>query len=129
MARTDASSVNAIMQSALNDSEIEAVIEHANRIVTRKLGGEGLTSELLTDIETWLTAHLIATGKERQPQQEKIGDIWLVYNKNPDGFLKSTDFGQMVLFLDTSGKMGQAELKKARIKAIKQTDWRTNTDS
>lgn len=122
--RTTATAVNEIMQSALTDAEIDSIISHANRVVTRKLGGEGMTDALLKDIETWLTAHLIALGKERQPITEKVGDVWAVYNKNPEGFLMSTTFGQMVLFLDTSGKMGQAELKKARIKAIQQTDWR-----
>jgi len=119
--RTTADKVKEVIQTALGDLEINALIAHANRIVTTKLGGEGLTTALLTDIETWLTAHLIAVGKERAPEGEKIGDIWLTYPKySTKEFLRTTSYGQYVLLLDTSGKMQEATKQQASIVVIKQ---------
>ena len=119
--RTTADNVNEVIQTALTDTQIEALIAHANRIVTARLGGEGLTTAVLTDIETWLTAHLIAIGKERAPVGEKIDDVWLTYLKySTTEFLSSTSYGQYVLLLDTSGKMQVAQKQQASITAIKQ---------
>lgn len=120
MARTDISTVKSVMQTALGDSEITNLITIANRIVTRQLGGEGLTDALLKDIETYLTAHLIAIGKERQPKEEKVGDIMLKYVENPKGFLESTTYGQAALFMDTSDKLAGGQRKTVRLRAIKQ---------
>ena len=118
--RTTIEKVKSIMATALEDSEIQLLIVQANTIVTRQVGSEGLTMELLIDLETWMTAHLIAIGKERQLESERVGDIWLTYHKNPSGFLQQTTFGQMVLFLDTSGKFQQSMKSKITFKAIKQ---------
>lgn len=120
--RTDAITVKSIIPTALEDSEINTIIRHANLMVTRALSGAGLTDALLKDIETWMAAHLIAIGKERQPMSEKVGDIWITYNKNPQGFLSQTTYGQSVLFLDTSGLLQKGEMKKASIAAINQVD-------
>lgn len=118
--RTDLNTVKAIIDTALNDSDLLRLMNQANVIVTRKLGSEGLVSGVLKDIETWLTAHLIALGKERQPEEEKVGDIWLVYKENPDGFFQQTTFGQTVLFLDSSGVLARSAKAKVKIRAIKQ---------
>ena len=118
--RTDATAVKEIMDTALEDGEVTSIIAHANRIVTTVLGGSTLTTAELKDIETWLTAHVIAIGKERQPQEEKVGDIWLKFQEKPKEFLKSTDYGQMVLFLDSTGLMQVSTKSKITFSAIKQ---------
>lgn len=118
--RTTNTEVKIIIPTALEDAEIDSLIEVANRMVTRTLDGEGLTTALLKDIETWMTAHLISIGKERQVQSEKVDDIWLTYTKNPSGFLQSTTYGQMVLMLDTTGNFQKTVMKKATFTAIKQ---------
>ena len=118
--RTSTDDVKSIMSTSLGDADILKLASHANLMVTRQLDGEGLTAALLKDIETWLTAHLIAIGKERQVVIEKVGDIWITYNENPEGWLKSTTFGQTVLFLDSSGKFAQSAKDRVRIRAIKQ---------
>lgn len=120
MARTNVTTVRIIINSALGDTDINSVIEQANRIVTRQLGDTDLVAAVLTDIETWLTAHIIAITKERQMQIEKVGDVVLEYNANPGQFLESTTYGQMALMLDSSGTLGRSMLRKARIRAIKQ---------
>jgi hypothetical protein len=121
--RTTKTAVRYVIQTALQDDEIDALIGHANAIVTRTVGEEGLAESLLKEMETWLTAHLITIGKERQPLEEKIGDVWLKHE--PTGFksfLESTRFGQMVLFLDTTGNFQKSSLKKASIRAIEQQE-------
>ncbi len=120
MSRTSNAEVLKISDTALTTSQIDNIIEFANRSVTNTLGGEGLTIALLKDIETWLTAHLIAVGKERQPEGEKVGDIWLTYQKKINEGLRSTSYGQMVLSLDTSGKFQQSMKQKVSIRAVKQ---------
>jgi len=108
------------MDTALTDIQITPIIDQANRMVTRTLGGTTLTDAELLDIETWLTAHLIAIGKERQPQEERVDDIELVFQKEPQEFLKSTKYGQMVLTLDSTGLLQVAGKSKVTFKAIKQ---------
>lgn len=120
MARTDINTVKSIIQTALADSAVNDYITHANNMVTRVVGGEGLTAAVLKDIETWLTAHLIAISKERQPHEEKIGDIWVRFTENPQGWLSQTTYGQTVLFLDSSGQFQKTTMKKSSIRAIKQ---------
>jgi predicted DNA-binding transcriptional regulator AlpA len=106
--------------TGLTDPEIDAFITRANLIVDQKLLGEGIVDAVLTEIETWITAHLIAITKERQAKQEKIGDVSATYAASPKGFFESTTYGQTALLLDTSGKLQAAALKKAYIKAIPQ---------
>lgn len=121
--RTTKTAVRYVIQTALADDAIDALIKQANLMVTRVVGNEGLAEDLLKDLETWLTAHLIAVGKERQPISEKVGDIWLTFEKTGmKGYLSSTSYGQTVLFLDTTGNFQKRSLKQASITAIKQND-------
>jgi hypothetical protein len=122
-ARTTKTQVRYVIETALEDDEIDALITQANSIVTRTLENEALGDSLLKDIETWLTAHLIAMGKERQPISEKVGDIWVTFEKNgAKTFLERTTYGQMVLFLDPTGLFQKSSMKRASIRAIKQND-------
>ena len=122
-ARTTKTAVRYVIETALEDDEVDALITQANAIVTRVVGNEGLAADLLRDLETWITAHLIAIGKERQPLVEKVGDVWLQFEKTGTGnFLDSTSYGRMVQFLDTTGNFQKSSLKRASIKAIKQDD-------
>lgn len=120
--RTTKSAVRAIIDTSIEDHELDRFIILSNSIVTRVSSGQNLPSDLLKDIETWLTAHLIAISKERQPLEERAGDIWLVYQEAPAGFLQASTYGQMVLFLDTSGAFQRTAMKRAWIKAIKQVN-------
>jgi hypothetical protein len=118
--RTTFTSVRGVIDTELTDTQIDAMIVHANFLVNQKLEASGLTEVLLTEIEMWITAHIIATTKERQTTQEKIGDVSVNYQKNPLGFFESTTYGQFALALDTSGNLQTAAKKRAKITAIKQ---------
>jgi hypothetical protein len=89
-------------------------------MVTTQLSGAGMTDALLKDIEMWLAAHLIAITKERQPSEEKVGDIWIRYQRSFGEGLSQTTYGQMVLTLDSSGNLQRSSMKRARVRAIQQ---------
>ena len=118
--RTTFTEVKIIMDTALEDAEITSLIGYANRMVTNVLGAQGMTDELLKDIETYLSAHLIATGKERQTSEEKVHDITVKYTGKYGDFLKMTTFGQQVLTLDTSGEFANSGKQDIVVKAIPQ---------
>ena len=118
--RTTEATVKAIIDTGLEDNEITPLIALANRQITNTLGGTTLASDVLTDIETWLTAHYIAIGKERQTEEERVQDLWVVHQGKFGEALRSTTFGQMVITLDTTGLMENATKQKASITAIPQ---------
>jgi hypothetical protein len=119
-ARTTATEVKKIIDTSLSDSIVEAYIGDANVMVNEVLGTD--TTDLLTSIEKWLTAHLIAMTQERVSIKEEAGTAKITY---PDVFgqgLKATPYGQMVLTLDTSGSFAALGGKSATIEAIKSFD-------
>ena len=118
--RSTVTLVRTVMSTGLEDVEIEGIIEVANRMVTNIMSGEAVAEEVLTDIETWLTAHLIAIGKERQTKDERVGDVWVKYNENKYQFLMSTTYGQMVVMLDPTGSFQKTSKLRASITAVKQ---------
>lgn len=118
--RTDKDTVESIMETGIAVLEIEAIIVFANRMVNTVVGDSTLTEEVLTDIETWLTAHMIAIGKERQAKSERVSDIWITYQGKFGEGLKSTTYGQMVLMLDSTGNFARAMKMKVQIDAIPQ---------
>ncbi len=118
--RTTYTEVKIIMDTALEDAEITSLIGYANRMVTTVIGSEGLSDDLLKDIETYLTAHLINTGKERQTSEEKVKDFTVKYTGKYGEFLKMTTFGQQVLFMDTTGNFANSGKQEISIKAIPQ---------
>lgn len=120
MARTTTTKVQEIMDTTLTDAQIVPFINIANRIVTRRLSATTLTAAELADIETFLTAHIIAMTKERQPSEEKVGDIWVRYQGSFGMNLEQTTYGQMVLEMDSTGNMQRSAKKKIRIRAIQQ---------
>jgi hypothetical protein len=122
MARTTPLLVQQVIETALTTTEILEVIQYANRMVTNFLNGSGLTAAELKDIETFLTAHIIAITKERQTKEERVGDIWVKYYDNPTGWLESTSYGQTAMMMDTSGLLQKQSKKRASFVSINQVD-------
>ena len=118
MARTNATDVKVIIDTDLSDSVVTAIINDANLIVTEVFGSSsGLSSALLTSIEKWLTAHMIAMSRDRQASRKKIGDAENTYGKT--GLrLDATSYGQMVLSMDSSGRFADVGKRPASIVAI-----------
>jgi hypothetical protein len=128
MARVTPTEVKEIMDNCeVLDSIVVSIIDTANAFVTDTFfDDQSLSATRLKDIEKWLTAHMIASSLERQTSQEKVGDGEVTYSgKWADG-IKSTTYGQMVLFLDTTGKIANSGKQGASIKAIKSDRRQTN---
>jgi hypothetical protein len=111
----------------VTDADVKEIIETtvttlpfrtaANLIVTQRLGDSGLSSDLLKEIERWLSAHLIACSKEQQIEKAGAGEgVSVTYQGKSGMQLESTQYGQQVLVLDSTGRM--AGLKSASIQAI-----------
>lgn len=119
--RTTASDVQAIMNTNLTTDQIDVFITSANLLVDNNLSNEGYNTALLTEIERWLTAHLISVTKEKQASKIKIGDVSETYGK-VGMRLESTTYGQHVMLLDSHGKLAQLGQEKVRIEVVPATD-------
>jgi hypothetical protein len=109
---------------SVEDTVVDSMIAMANRFVTKIFSGVLSMSEAdLADIERWLTAHFIASTLSRQTSEEKVGDAAAVFTGKWDEGLKSTSYGQMVLMLDTTGRIANAGKRGASIYAITRDDW------
>ena len=63
--RTTIPKVKAIISTNQSDPVITAMISSANVFVSNALSGAGLSGSVLTEIETWITAHMLAMGPDR----------------------------------------------------------------
>jgi hypothetical protein len=84
-----------------------------------------VTVTLKTELTKWLTAHMIASIHYRTTTKERIGEAEVSYSDKLGTGFNSTPYGQMLLQLDTTGKLALSGKKSATIYAIPQFD---NTD-
>lgn len=119
---TNATDVKVIINTSLEDIEINSFINIADGIINQQLDSDDFTDAELKEIERWLTAHLIATTRERIGTSEKVGDASITYAGKFGEGLKSTPYGQMVLQLDTSGVFADLGTQKLYFKAITSFD-------
>jgi hypothetical protein len=102
--------------STLTDAQVNPYITSANVMVNAALGTG--TTDILKEIERWLAAHMITVTRERQAKSEGAGGANITYSEIFGEGLKSTNYGQMVLNLDTTGAMASLGGKAATIYAI-----------
>jgi len=120
MARTDADAVKQILDTSLTDTKIEAFIAGATEEVTEVVGSDtSLSGDLKTEIERWLTAHMIASTREQQLSEAKAGPASAKFQGKTGLGLDSTMYGQTVKVLDTSGKFAALGGKGASIMAVR----------
>lgn len=124
MARVAVHEVRPIMDDCVLDKAvIEAYITGANLLVTKILGDDTtIGSDLLKEIEKWFTAHMIASTTHRSTKKEKLGDASVEYTGQFRENLSSTPYGQMVIQLDSTGKMGSVGKRNVNIHAVKSFD-------
>jgi hypothetical protein len=119
MARTTAAEVKQIIDTDLSDTIVDAYIGDANALVTNVLGDDTTLGDTLKEsIEKWLTAHMIASTRERMGQEEEAGSAKIKYVGKTGLNLSSTAYGQMVLTLDSTGNFASLGGKKASIYAV-----------
>ena len=112
--RTDASAVLAILDTDLTTTQIDAFIATASLIVDGELGTSGLSVAVLTDIETWLAAHLCTTRDPRL-KSVKIGSVAETYVR--DG--ETSPYLDGAIALDPTGSIADALIArktKGRVK-------------
>ena len=120
--RVTATDVKAIIDTELTDLQVSAYITSANVMVNTALGTG--TTDILREIERWISAHMIASTKERQALKEEAGTAKIEYTGKYGEFLRSTSYGQMALALDTTNVLANTSftLRTASIYAIKSFD-------
>ena len=124
MARTTSAEVLQIMDGCtLSSTIIDAYILAANALLDKVFYGDStLGTVVLEEVERWLTAHMIASTTWRTSKSESVGQVSVTYTGEFKENLSSTPYGQMVLSLDFTGKMGNLGKRKARIFAITSFD-------
>jgi hypothetical protein len=127
--RLSSSDVTLIMDGCTTDANtIDAFINSAELLMNRVFGtGETLSELELTEIERFLVAHMISSTVYKSTSREKLGDAEMEYTGKWDTGLKSTPYGQMVLLLDSTGKLANLGVAAATIYAVKGPD-RTPTN-
>ena len=122
MARVEPHEVKEIIKTARVD--IEAFITASNSLVTDVLGGEGLGTVRLKEIERWLAAHFLShAGTDKtvgQVVEEQIGDTRRRFSDGQAAFgkLDSSRYGKMALLLDTTGKLAGLGRTRAQFRVI-----------
>ena len=117
--RVTVAEVREVITTDLLDASIAAYIGIANSMVTATVTC-GLDDDIMKEIERFLTAHLIAitSGNDRVTTAEKLGEAEVKYAGKYGEGLKSTQYGQMVLALDTCGAFANLGKKSATMRAI-----------
>lgn len=123
--RTTAEEVLDIMDSdvAISSSQMTAMITAASSIIDNVFENDAnVTDAFLTELERWLTAHLISSTLIRMAAREKIDTVEITYTGKWGELLKSTPYGQVLLSLDVTGKLSNTGKSKAGIYAVPNFD-------
>jgi hypothetical protein len=125
--RVTADGVKAIISgTTLTDAAIEIFITAANLIINGVYADATTTpsEDVLTEMERFYAAHMIASTNYRLPAREKVGDAEVEYGNKVEyvgeGYdrLAATPYGQQVLALDSTGQINKVGKRAAKIFAI-----------
>jgi hypothetical protein len=112
--RTNAEDVmNILDDTSLDEDIIEAYINSANVFVTANLASK-LSAAVLTEIEKWLSAHMIVSTRERMAKKEGAGGAEIEYIGKFGEGLNGSPYGQMAISLDSSGTLQAMALLKGK---------------
>lgn len=116
MARTNVADVKNVFETELSDRQLQLFVDDANALVTSKLGGEGVGTDLLARIERYVACHLASTHDPRT-LSESVSDASAKFEGRVRSFdfvgLESTFYGQQAIALDPTGNLRQAGKRKA----------------
>ena len=119
MARVTVDEVRSIISTKADDNTIYQYIASAQALMDLLIG-QGLTAMQMKEIERWLTAHLIASTRDRQAREEGAGGAYIKYTGLSYTGLRGTTYGQQAIVLDTSGTLATIAGKSVKFKAIEQ---------
>jgi len=117
--------VEELMQdTTLDDTYVTSVLTTVDLVLTKvyEYYKGVIGSDLLTEIQKYYAAHIIASTTSRMGQEEKVGDASIKYLGSYTTGLNSTPYGQMVLLLDVSGLIAKSNKSSASIYAVKSFD-------
>ena len=109
--------VKRILDTELGDDDIQAYISSANVLIDNTLSDT--PSSLKEVIVLWLTAHMIASTREQQISEAGAGPARVKFQGKTGLGLDSTQYGQQVKVLDTSGKLASLGRVRAELFAIR----------
>ncbi len=119
MSRTNAIKVRAVVETDC-DLDLSIFITTASSIVDSiatcaSAKNKTLTSSQLTDIETWLAAHLYSI-RDQPYASKSTGQASASFQGKTGMYLDSTHWGQTAMLLDTSGCLSimNSDLKAGR---------------
>lgn len=115
--RTTSEEVKEVIATSLADAVVLSnFIATANVYVDAHLSAAGLSEAILTKIEMYLAAHLIAFGPEELGGliSDKAGDATSKFANVYSAGLGSTRYGQTAMMLDTSGTLQRLSSTKPR---------------
>ena len=100
--------------TSLEDAIIESFINGAYTFVTAQLSSKITNEDLLTEIERWVAAHMIASTRERTAKEEQAGGAQIKYTGQWGTGLDGTSYGQMAVMLDTTGTLAALVQRKGK---------------
>ncbi len=106
MSRTDSAAVCAVLDTVLDDDEVDPFVNTANLMVTAYLGTSDLAADLLKEIETYLAAHFV-THRDRITSEEDADSVSFTFQGETKMGLDSSLYGQTAQILDTTGILSQ----------------------
>lgn len=117
--------VEDLMQdSSLSESYVNSILTTVDLVLTNVfLYYEGtISTDILTQLQKYYAAHIIASTTKRLGTEEQIGDARIKYiGKWGTGF-DATPYGQILVGIDPSGLIKKTALKAASIYAVKSFD-------
>lgn len=121
-ARIEPDELREIIDTDLGDSILNAFINSAHYFIQENLLGKGLSANILTQIELWLSAHFLAIRDQRVESEGVAGEWQARYQgKTAMGF-EATTYGQQALALDTSGTLASVGLKAVTFEVYSEQD-------
>jgi len=114
-ASTTPEAVEAIVETELN---VAPFIATAEALYAAQVGN-ALPDALGSQVLAYLAAHFVAVTDPRERQEAVATGSWSFEGKQGTGTgLASTQFGQMAMSLDTTGKLRKVDKVKARLTVL-----------
>ena len=115
MARTSTTEVKKIIETDMDTTDIQSYIDSATAFVDATVAGK-LGDALLTQIEKWITAHLMASTREQMVKQGKGGPASATFYGYAEGKgLEHTPYGQQAVSLDYTGTLKRISEGKSKL--------------
>jgi hypothetical protein len=121
-ARVEPDEVKEIIDTSLTDSQINAFINSAHYLIQANLLNKGLSANILTQIELWLSAHFLAIRDQRVESEGVAGEWQARYQGKTGMGFSATTYGQQALLLDTTGTLASAGLKAITFEVYSEQD-------